>query len=148
MKDWVSMIFGNQLHVCLHVFLNFYIHKYELVSTRSEGYQKVFKLHMSLALKFPLLKLQACVGPVLQVIQGLWRTKSLQPVAFKLFHSLWKVENRCYPYLEKALLEEASGSSLTAGISEFLLSKVIVIRDICLTEYDILASFCFAFFGF
>lgn len=68
---------------------------------------------------------QSCVPRVLQIIEALSTSPSLQPVRIKVLAELWQIEDRVYRYLEKLIFSENLLSD------EFMMAKASVIETVC-----------------
>ena len=49
---------------------------------------------------------KACIAPIINIINLLGNNHAFEPVRLKLLYQLWKVEPRCYTFLEKNLLAD------------------------------------------
>ena len=74
---------------------------------------------------------RSCISSVLQVIQSLGSKQKLVPLKLKLLFELWKVENRCYPYLQRALETNYTNEYSSVTSREIALAKAKVIKEIC-----------------
>ena len=99
---------------------------YKLSSTRSESslYSDPAVYKSLLEALPPLAVDKCCVSLVLQIIQSLGAKPGLVVMKIRLLYDLWLTEDRCYPYLQRAL-EQPSNDP---GVS---LTKAQVIVEIC-----------------
>ena len=77
---------------------------------------------------------RSCISSVLQLIQSLGSKPKLVPLKLKLLFELWKVENRCYPYLQRALETNYTSEYSSIASGEIALAKAKVIKEICQTQ--------------
>ena len=49
---------------------------------------------------------KSCIAPIINIINLLGNNHAFEPVRLKLLYQLWKVEPRCYTFLEKNLLTD------------------------------------------
>lgn len=73
-----------------------------------------------------------CIPPVLRTIQTFGSTPRLKALSIQLLADLWKIQDRCFPYLLQAISEPASVVLTKEGVDEVKLAKVKAIRDVCL----------------
>ncbi|KAJ8313444.1 hypothetical protein KUTeg_009004 [Tegillarca granosa] len=74
---------------------------------------------------------KVCVAPILKTIQMLGSSPKLKAVSINLLTDLWKLQERCYPQLLKAITENVSMVTKTGGLDEILLAKATAIREVC-----------------
>ncbi|XP_006818755.1 focadhesin-like, partial [Saccoglossus kowalevskii] len=74
---------------------------------------------------------KVCVGPVLKTLQTLAALPSMQHIGIRLVTSLWKLQDRCFPHLQKLLAIPNNKSTSSGDIDIVLLSKATSVRDIC-----------------
>lgn len=67
---------------------------------------------------------------MLQIYEALSSNPQLKPVRISLLTELWKIEDRVYPYLEKAVNSDQQQTE------EFLMAKASAIDVICDSRYD------------
>lgn len=73
-----------------------------------------------------------CIPPVLRTIQTFGSTPRLKALSIQLLADLWKIQDRCFPYLLQAISEPAPAVLTKEGVDEVKLAKVKAIRDVCL----------------
>ncbi|KAK7868003.1 hypothetical protein R5R35_010177 [Gryllus longicercus] len=73
------------------------------------------------------------VALILHTLETMKSRHVLRSVVVDLYLRLWKIENRCYPYLEKLLQETPKDADLSW---EFEIAKAAVIKEICETRPD------------
>lgn len=73
---------------------------------------------------------KGCVSMILKLVASLSTRPSLTPLRLSLLYRLWRVEPRCYPYLQKALLEP-TGDSVS---QEICVARAAIVRDIVATH--------------
>jgi hypothetical protein len=78
---------------------------------------------------------KSAVGAILHFIQMLGTTFDLHPVSIRLLTELWKNQERCYPYLLKALLDEEDSGAVSGDRCETLIAKAAAVRDVCRLKY-------------
>ncbi|XP_029635511.1 focadhesin [Octopus sinensis] len=72
------------------------------------------------------------VGPILKSIQELGSYKGLKAIFITLLTELWKIQDRCFPQLQKALTEESITPGTIAAITnEVVFAKAHSITSIC-----------------
>jgi len=69
---------------------------------------------------------KGCISLIMKLVSSLSSKSSLAPLRLSLLAKLWRIESRCYPFLQKALLEPAPASC----IHEFQVTQAAIIRDI------------------
>ena len=74
--------------------------------------------------------------PILRTLQALMTSPGLRPLATRLMTSLWRLQDRCFPQLLRAIGEDESKSPSSAKSSaslplEMLLAKAAAVREIC-----------------
>ncbi|XP_071965906.1 focadhesin-like [Antedon mediterranea] len=75
------------------------------------------------------------ISPALKVIQSLGATQDMFPVSIRLLSALWKLQDRCFPHLQKMLTFDMQKSqSKSFEYNEELLAKTATMRDICITR--------------
>ncbi|XP_070543238.1 focadhesin-like [Ptychodera flava] len=75
---------------------------------------------------------KACVGSILKTLQAFAAVPLMEAVAIRLMASLWKLQDRCFPYLQKLLtLVKTPDKSGTHGCDDKLVAKAATIRDVC-----------------
>ena len=74
---------------------------------------------------------RGCISSVVQIIQSLGAKPKLVALELNLFLALWKIESRCYPFLQKALEKNYTDDTLSIISGEIALAKANVIKDIC-----------------
>ncbi|XP_062615166.1 focadhesin-like, partial [Saccostrea cucullata] len=72
------------------------------------------------------------IPPVLRTIQTFGSTPRLKALSIQLLVDLWKLQDRCFPYLLKAISEPAEAILTKEGVDEVKLAKAKAIRDVCL----------------
>ncbi|XP_041369730.1 focadhesin-like [Gigantopelta aegis] len=78
----------------------------------------------------PLLAVdKICVPPLLKTIQLIGQQSQLKALSIRLLTSLWKLQDRVFPHLLKALT--TSDSDKPSQVDEVVLAKSAAIRDIC-----------------
>ena len=75
---------------------------------------------------------QFCIPPVLKAIQMFGSSPRLKALSIQLLTDLWKIQDRSFPYLLKAITEPAPGVLTMEGVDEVKLAKVKAIRDVCM----------------
>jgi len=73
---------------------------------------------------------KGCISLIMKLVTSLASKPSMAPLRLTLLSKLWRVESRCYPFLQKALLEPAP---VTAAM-EHQVTQAAVIRDILSTH--------------
>jgi hypothetical protein len=73
---------------------------------------------------------RGCISSVLQIIQSLEAKPKLVALQLKLLLELWRVENRCYPCLQKSLEKKYTDDPSSSLSAEISLSKAKVIKQI------------------
>ncbi|XP_022331606.2 focadhesin-like [Crassostrea virginica] len=73
-----------------------------------------------------------CIPPVLKAIQMFGSSPRLKALSIQLLTDLWKIQDRSFPYLLKAITEPAPGVLTIEGVDEVKLAKVKAIRDVCM----------------
>ena len=71
-----------------------------------------------------------CLPLLMKLVTSLASEPSTVPLRLTLLARLWRVESRCYPFLQKALLEPTPSTSAT----EYQITQTAVIRDIVSTH--------------
>ena len=75
------------------------------------------------------------IAPVLRTIQVLSNQPNLRAPAVTLMTSLWRHQDRCFPYLQQLITDSApNSSSWGRGGSvgdEVTLARAAAIRDVC-----------------
>ncbi|CAH1796123.1 unnamed protein product, partial [Owenia fusiformis] len=73
--------------------------------------------------------------PAMKTLLLLCNVPDLKPTGLRLLTSLWQQQDRCFPYLQRLLLDNDNGQrSKVTGVNELLLSKAACIRDICVSR--------------
>jgi len=73
---------------------------------------------------------KGCISLIMKLVTSLASKPSMAPLRLTLLAKLWRVESRCYPFLQKALLEPAPSTSAM----EYQITQAAVIRDIVSTH--------------
>jgi len=73
---------------------------------------------------------KGCISLIMKLINSLASKPSMAPIKLTLLSKLWKVESRCYPFLQKALLEPPPSICCL----EYQITQAVVIRDIVSTH--------------
>ncbi|XP_061172326.1 focadhesin-like [Saccostrea echinata] len=73
-----------------------------------------------------------CIPLVLRTIQTFGSTPRLKALSIQLLADLWKLQDRCFPYLLKAISEPAEAILTKEGVDEVKLAKAKAIHDVCL----------------
>ena len=71
-----------------------------------------------------------CISLIMKLITSLASKPSTAPLRLTLLAKLWREESRCYPLLQKTLLEPTPSTSAT----EYQITQTAVIRDIVSTH--------------
>ena len=65
---------------------------------------------------------------ILQTLEALSGSKELQSLRLKLLKDLWIIEDRAYPYLEKAFYNDQLNTE------DFIISKSLAIEAVCMNK--------------
>nr|CAD7568632.1 unnamed protein product [Timema californicum] len=76
------------------------------------------------------------IALVVHSLESVRLKSSLKTLSVDLYLRLWKVECRCYPYLQKLLLEPASNER-NDQTWEFEVARAVAISDICKTRPEL-----------
>jgi hypothetical protein len=71
--------------------------------------------------------LQENVNIILHTLESLKRKQSMNTLLIDLYVQLWKVEVRCYPYLQKLLLE----NPVDGKDWKYDMARALAIKEIC-----------------
>ncbi|XP_077988625.1 focadhesin-like [Glandiceps talaboti] len=75
---------------------------------------------------------KVCVGPVLKTLQTFGVATSMSAIVVRLITALWKLQDRCFPHLQKLLtLTLKKTKSESDLIDDVLLAKAVSVRDVC-----------------
>jgi len=75
------------------------------------------------------------VRPVLKTIQSLSLSPTLRSISIRLLLKLWKIQNRVFPHLQKALLIDNQDIRDLDVYVEIQIAKAASVRDICKEKY-------------
>ena len=85
------------------------------------------------------------MGVILRVLQHVGGSACLRALSLRLVCSLWKRQDRCFPYLQQMLTDKqhisGGGSSIGLRVDEVRLAQAACIRDICKVRYGTLSLF-------
>ena len=82
----------------------------------------------------PSLGLQVMLAPVLSTLMrlcGSCMMPHMRALALRLVTQLWKHQDRCFPHLQKMILDKESSACRAGTLDEVTLAKAASIRDIC-----------------
>merc|ERR1719158_1898218 len=106
--------------------LTLLLHKLASKSSSSDASVKLALLHALPSMAGD----KGCISLIMKLISSLASKPSMAPLKLTLLSKLWRVESRCYPFLQKALLEQAPSICCL----EYQITQAAVIRDIVSTH--------------
>eukprot|EP00092_Neocalanus_flemingeri_P036633 GFUD01039886.1.p1 GENE.GFUD01039886.1~~GFUD01039886.1.p1 ORF type:complete len:1196 (+),score=396.15 GFUD01039886.1:57-3644(+) len=106
--------------------LTLLLHKLASKSSTSDSEVKLALLHALPSMAGD----KGCISLIMKLVTSLASKPSMAPLRLTLLSKLWRVESRCYPFLQKALLEPVP---ITAAL-EYQITQAAVIRDIVSTH--------------
>ena len=68
---------------------------------------------------------KGCISLIMKLVTSLASKPSMAPLRLTLLAKLWRLESRCYPFIQKALLEPTPSTSAM----EYQITQAAVIRD-------------------
>ncbi|XP_066271625.1 focadhesin-like [Branchiostoma lanceolatum] len=90
------------------------------------------ELHMKLLYTAPRMAThKVCIPPILKTLQVLGAHPHLRAVSLRLLTSLWELQDRSFPHLQKLLLSELPANQPPAQILEMNMAKAASVRDMC-----------------
>ncbi|XP_076820996.1 focadhesin-like [Clavelina lepadiformis] len=74
-----------------------------------------------------------CIAPILGTVQAMCAVPPMQPLAMKMMLQLWQRQERCFPYLQKMMLQLKAPFNVSLS-NELVTMSAFAVKEMCHTE--------------